>query len=168
MKIRPETPADYDAIAQLDTVTMRENEARLVELIRASDYYVPDLALVAEDDSEIVGHIVFSYVGLQSAATRRVLALAPMAVVPERQRSRIGGSLIEAGLETIEAMHEPLVLVLGHASYYPRFGFEPARPFGIEPPWPDLPNDVWMMKRLASYSPDIRGTVRYPPAFDVT
>jgi putative acetyltransferase len=168
MQIRPERLADYGAIARLDTLTMGENEARLVELIRASDYFVPDLALVAEEESQILGHIVLSYVELLATTTSRVLALAPMAVKPERQRSGIGGSLIEVSLERSEAMDEPIVLVLGHSSYYPRFGFEPARPYGIEPPWPDLPDDVWMMKRLSSYSPDIRGTVRYPPAFDVT
>lgn len=168
MKIRPETPVDYDAIASLDAITMRKNEAELVKLIRTSDYYVPDLALVAEEDSQIVGHIVFSYVELEGATTRRVLALAPMAVLLERQRSGIGSALIEAGFKRSEAIGEPLVLVLGHASYYPRFGFEAARPYGIEPPWPDLPDDVWMMKRLSSYSPDIHGTVRYPLAFEVT
>lgn len=168
LSIRPECPADYDAIAELDTITMRHNEARLVELIRESDNYVPELALVAKIGPEIVGHILFSYVSLDGPTTYRVLALAPMAVAPPHQRSGIGRALIEAGLEKIEGMGEPLVLVLGHGDYYPRFGFERARPLGIEPPWADLPDDVWMVKRLPAYSPVIRGIVRYPPAFDVT
>lgn len=90
------------------------------------------------------------------------------AVAPTHQRTGVGTALVEAGLTKADVLGEPLVLVLGHAAYYPRFGFEPARPLGIEPPFPDLPDDVWMIKRMSSYSEQFRGTVWYPPAFDVT
>lgn len=167
MKIRAESPEDYDAIAKVIGAAFEtEDEVRLVDAVRISDGYLPELALVAEQDSMIVGHIVFSYVGLQGAEAMRVLALAPMAVAPTQQRTGIGSALVQSGLKEAEAMSEPLVLVLGHAHYYPRFGFEPARSYGIEPPWPDLPNDVWMVKLLSSYSQRFQGTVRYPPAFD--
>ena len=167
VNIRPETPADYEAIAGVVTAAASANDARLVELIRASDNYDPALALVAESESAIVGHILFSYVELRGQRTTRVLALAPMAVGPTHQRTGIGSALVEAGLKKADALGGPLVLVLGHAGYYPRFGFEPARPLGIEPPFSDLPDDVWMIKRLSSYSERFRGTVSYPPAFDV-
>ncbi len=134
MIIRPETAGDFDAIDSLVASAARPNEARLVELLRASDGYVPDLALVAEEDRDVVGHIMFSYVTLKSREEFRVLELAPMAVLPERQRQGIGGALIEAGLQRADAKGEPLVVLLGHPTYYPRFGFEPASRHGIEPP----------------------------------
>jgi putative acetyltransferase len=109
---------------------------------------------------------MFSYVELQGEQSTRVLALAPMAVSPLHQRTGIGSALVKAGLERADTMGLPLVVVVGYASYYPRFGFEPARPLGIEPPWPDLPDDVWMIKPLPSYSGRLGGTVRYPPPFD--
>jgi len=78
----------------------RPNEARLVELLRASEYYVPELALVAEEDGAVVGHIMFSYVTLLRANDEtRVLCLSPLAVSPEQRRGS-GSALVEAGIET--------------------------------------------------------------------
>jgi putative acetyltransferase len=116
----------------------------------------------------IVGHILLSSVELHGEQTMRVLALAPMAVLPTHQRVGVGRALVDASIEKAEARREPLILVVGHADYYPRFGFQPARHHGIEPPWPDFPDDVWMVKPLSSFSDRFRGTVRYPTAFDLT
>jgi putative acetyltransferase len=123
---------------------------------------VPELSLVAEEDGEIVAHIMLSYVALDG---RSVLQLAPMAVVPDHQSRGIGAALVRSALERADALGEPLVLVVGHAGYYPRFGFEPARALGIEPPEP-FPDEDWMARRLAAYEPTLRGTVRCTPAFD--
>lgn len=169
MNIRVETPADYASIADVLVAAFdSEDEVRLVDAIRTSSGYLPELALVAEQDSTIVGHLLLSYVELLGLEAMRVLALAPMAVAPAHQRIGIGSALVEAGLEKADALSEPLVLVLGHADYYPRFGFRPARSCGIEPPWPDLSEDVWMIKPLSAYSDRFRGTVSYPTAFDLS
>lgn len=178
MKIRCEAPADFGAISEVVSAAWAEAdgtpsnrppiEVRIVELIRDSENYIPDLSLVAESEAGIVGHIMFSHVELRGEETIRILALAPMAVLPNHQRTGIGGALVRAGLEKADALKESLVVLVGHADYHPRFGFEPARRSGIEPPWPDLPDEVWMVKPLSSYSEDMRGTVRYPPAFDET
>ena len=168
MKLRPERPADYEAIARVvEAAFGRPNEARLVELIRASEQYVPELALVAEEEGEIVGHVMFSYVTLAGDEERQVLELAPVAVAPERQGDGIGAALIRAGLERAEARGEPLVAVLGHTGYYPRFGFELASRYGIEPPSPELA-PAFFVARLSRYDAGYRGRVVYPPAFDVT
>ena len=99
MIIRPEQPADYEAIAQVVQAAFgRENEARLVELLRAPETYIPELALVAEEDGVVVGHIMTTYVTLEGASTRRVLSLAPLAVVPERQKDGIGGVLMRESI----------------------------------------------------------------------
>ena len=146
----------------------RPNEARLVELIRASEHCVPELALVAEQEGAVVGHVMFSYVTLRGAQEYRVLSLAPAAVAPAWQRRGVGSAVIREGLQRAEARGEPLVIVEGHPAYYPRFGFERARPHGIEPPSPDIPDAAFMVSLLPNYDRRYRGQVVYPPAFDVT
>jgi putative acetyltransferase len=95
-----------------------------------------------------------------------VLALAPLAVRPEWQRRGIGSQLVRAGLERGAALGHRAVILIGHPSYYPRFGFTPARAFGIEPPMP-LPDEVFMALPLQPDNlDDVRGTLSYPPAFD--
>jgi putative acetyltransferase len=169
MIVRPETPSDYETIDELlRSAFGGADESELVRLIRASDNYVPDLTLVAEENGQVVGHIMFSYISLKGDEEFRVLALAPMAVTPERQRRGIGGALVEAGLERAEERGEPLVILVGHPTYYPRFGFETASRYGIEPPSADIPDAAFMVRRLSQYSERQRGRVVYPPAFGMT
>jgi putative acetyltransferase len=167
MDIRPEAQADFAAIGELVSASMRPQEAVLVELIRASDRYLPELALVAvERRGAVVGHVMLSQVDLVGPEmTRQVLCLAPLAVTPPQQRRGIGSALVRRALSDAEARSEPLVMVLGHAAYYPRFGFEPARPLGIDPPQPRIRDEVWMVRRLSAYSPELRGRIEYPSAF---
>ena len=166
--MRPETPTDYEEIRTLVAVTMRPNDAELVDLIRGSENYIPDLALVAEDAKRVVGYALFSHVTLKGLGERSVLALAPLCVRPERQRQGVGAALIYAGLDWADAHGAPLVTVLGHHDYYRRFGFEPSSHFDIEPPSHDIPEGVFMVKHLSSYGPGFKGRIVYPPAFDVT
>jgi putative acetyltransferase len=165
--VRPELPADHAAIAEVVTAAFgRPDEARLVERIRASSGYVPELGLVAEEGGVVIGHALFSCVELAGVSTLPVLELAPLAVLPERQRRGVGSALVRAGLERAEARGEPLVLVLGHASYYPRFGFEPASRYGIVAPLPGIPEEAFMVRRLRAWREGHRGRVAWPPAFD--
>ncbi len=167
--IRPEAPADQAAISEVVTTAFgRENEARLVELIRASDRYVAELSLVAEQDDVIVGHAMFSYVILRSAEDVEVIALAPVSVAPAWQSKGVGGALIREGIARCDARGEPLVHVLGHPAYYPRFGFERSRPYGIEPADERTPDGATMVIKLSAYEERYRGRIVYPPAFDVT
>jgi putative acetyltransferase len=166
--VHPERPADFDAIRRTVQLAFgRLDEADLVERVRASDHYVPDLALVAERDGEIVGHVLFSYVELRrSDGSLAVLGLAPLAVRPDAQHQGVGLALVERGLALAQARGEPLVVVVGNPRYYHRFGFEPARPHGIEPPPPGIPDEVFMVKLLAGQHGLHRGQIVYPPAFD--
>jgi putative acetyltransferase len=138
-------------------------EARLVDALRAAGDHVPELCLVGLDGEELVGHLFFSRARLGSGD--EVLALAPMAVLPDWQRRAVGTHLIEDGLRRAARTAFPLVVVLGHPEYYPRFGFEPAAGLGIEAPW-EVPLEAWMARRLPAYRPEARGVVRYAPAFD--
>lgn len=167
MLIRPEREADYDTIdAVVAAAFGQPDEAKLVRRLRSSDAYVPELTLVADDAGEVVGHIMLSYTTLEGDGPPRVLSLAPLAVKPGVQRTGIGIALTRTALDSADERGEPLVVVLGHATYYPRFGFEPAHLHGIQPPDPNLVGDHFMVVRLSSYDSSIRGRIVYPPAFD--
>ena len=163
MLVRAERPTDYTAIAAVTEAAFgKPREARMVEAIRASDGFVPELSLVADDDGVIVGHIMLSYVSFEDG--RRLLELGPMSVRPDRQGKGIGGALIRAALAVADERGEPLVLVLGHPSYYPRFGFRRASALGIIPP-DGIPDEAWMATTLPAYKPDLRGRIILPPAY---
>ena len=166
--MRTERPDDYDAIHKTVQLAFgRVNEADLVERVRESDHYVPELALVAEEEGEIVGHALFSYVELRGTESSvAVLNLAPLSVRPDAQHRGTGAALVQHGLAGAAARREPLVVVLGNPRYYTRLGFEPARPHGIEPPPPGVPDEVFLVKLLPGYDGRPRGQIVYPPAFD--
>jgi putative acetyltransferase len=165
MKIRRETEADHAAVAQVTAAAFgQEDEARLVEAIRACDEFVPELTLVAQEDGRIVGHVMFSYSALEGSNTR-LLQLSPLSVAPDRQNSGIGAALTREALRLADERGEPLVLVLGHPSYYPRFGFRPASTLGLEAPNPDWPDEAFMAVPLTAYDPSIRGRVTFAPPF---
>jgi GNAT superfamily N-acetyltransferase len=106
--VRAEAPDDVDAVAAVTAAAFgKEREAGMIDAIRASDRFVPELSLFADDDGEIVGHVMLSYVDLDG---RRVLELGPMSVTPKRQRQGIGGSLIREALRLANERGEPLVL----------------------------------------------------------
>jgi putative acetyltransferase len=162
--VRPEQPEDYGAIRTVHERAFdpSPDEAQLVEALRDEDAHVPELCLVAIGQGEIAGHIFFCKARLQFGP--QILALAPMAVLPEHQRQGAGGDLLAEALNRAEETDFPLIVVVGHADYYPGFGFELADPLGIRAPF-DVPSEVWMAYRLPAYSPEARGTVLYPEAF---
>jgi putative acetyltransferase len=118
-------------------------EANVVDKLRKSceDY----LSLVAEDD-EVVGHIFFTPAVVDSPGCRVVgMGLAPLAVVPERQRQGIGSALTRRGLEILRERGCPFVIVLGRVEYYPRFGFERASAHGLTCQWEEVPDEAFMV-----------------------
>jgi putative acetyltransferase len=134
VKIRPERPDDIAAIQAVNRQAFGQaDEAVLVDALRDGGFAVA--SLVAEDAGRIVGHILFSR--LPVAAGGRIVegaALAPMAVMPDRQREGIGSALVRAGLVACRAAGIAAVVVLGHPDYYPRFGFS-ASPMPATPSW---------------------------------
>lgn len=165
MNIRSETLLNYGAIAQVNKLAFgQDNEAQLIEEIRRSDLFIPELSLVAEVENSVVGHILFSYINLVGEETLQVLGLAPLAIHPQFQRQGIGSALVKAGLKIAEEKAEAIVIVLGHPQFYSRFGFEPSVNYQIQSPFP-VPDDVFMVKPLENYHPKYQGKVVYPPAF---
>jgi len=161
--IRPETSDDYPAIHNVVRRAFgRENEARLLDVLRESPEFVPALSLVAETAGRVVGHILFTPTETTGGGT--VLALAPVAVDPAFQRQGVGSALVLAGLAESRRLGYGAVIVLGHPDYYPRFGFSPAHEKGFAAPFP-VPDEAFMALELRPGTPG--GTVVYPPAFEV-
>ena len=167
--IRPEREEDHPAIADVVRgafVKHPDEVAEFVERIRASEQYISELALVAEDSSGVVAHVMLSWVGIEGGSRTQILNLTPMSVRPDRQRMGVGTKLIHEVLGRAEAAGEPVVLVEGIPGYYPRFGFEQAIPLGFVAPSPKIPDEAFLIKRLPGYSPDIAGRIVYPASFD--
>ena len=123
MKIRAETDADRQAIREINEQAFgRPIEADLVDTIRASDRFVPELSLVADDGRDLVGHVLLSYVDLEPGA-HRILQLGPLAVRPLHQRRGAGTALMTEALRLADEKDEPLVLIEGDPVYYGRSAF---------------------------------------------
>lgn len=166
MNIRSCASPNYAKIAKVITDAFGQpNEAKLVEAIRNSENYIPELSLVAEVDGNIVGHILFSYIHLAGKETLPVLALAPVAVLPQFQNQGIGTALVQYGLEKADELGEALVIVLGHPSFYSRFGFVQSTDYGIKSPF-KVPAEAFMVKPLKNYEIKYTGDVIYPQIFN--
>lgn len=165
MTIRPETPEDIAAIHRVNELAFgRLGEADLVDALREEAR--PFLSLVADQDGQVVGHICFTPVAIESeGGSFTAMGLAPMAVVPGLQNEGIGSQLVRSGLEECRRIGHDVVVVLGHSEYYPRFGFLPASRKGLRCEYP-VPDEVFMVVEL---SPDAlagrTGLVKYHPAF---
>ncbi|MGE9985985.1 GNAT family N-acetyltransferase [Desulfovibrio sp. SGI.169] len=164
--IRPESPEDFPAIHDLVRRAFARaqhadgDEHHLVDRLRRSREYIPQLSLVAEEDGRIVGHVMFSRLKVGNAAA---LALAPLAVLPSRRGLGIGGALVRRGHELARALGWEFVILLGHAGYYARFGYQPASVFGLASPF-DAPEEAFMAIRLGGTG-RLSGLVEYSPAF---
>jgi putative acetyltransferase len=164
--LRGERPDDFGAIhdLHLEAFGPGSPEASLVDALRAADAHVADLCLVAVHDERVVGHVFFTEAALESGDT--VLALAPMAVLPEFQRMGVGSALLRESLRQAATTNYALVVVVGHPAYYPRFGFKRAGAYDIRAPW-EVPAEAWMVHPLPAYQAESRGLVRYAEAFDL-
>jgi putative acetyltransferase len=136
-------------------------EVTLLDALRASDAWIPELSLVAERDRELVGHVVCTraHVGARPA-----VALGPIGVLPAHQGDGIGGLLLHAVVAVAEALGEPLVALLGSTDYYSRFGFRPARELAIDAPDPAW-GDHFQARALLAWTDDLVGPFEYAPPF---
>jgi putative acetyltransferase len=165
LTIRPATPDDAAAVRRVNEAAFATPaEANLVEQLHAhGQVYIEH---VAQLDDEIVGHILISPVIIVGEFGEcAALALAPMAVRPAWQRRGIGSALVTVALAECRARGATRLVVLGHAAYYPRFGFVPASRYGLRCEF-DVPDEVFMALAFAPGAFDrCRGVVRYAPAF---
>ena len=162
--IRSETSADHPAIRALhERAFGGPTEARLVDALRAAKKLV--VSLVAVHQERLVGHIAFSPVTVTDASEGlRAMGLAPMSVLPEFQNRGIGSRLVREGLEVCKRQGEAIVVVLGRAMYYPRFGFLKAAEYGLDNEYSAI--DSFMVLELQEGAlQHVRGLVKYAPEF---
>lgn len=170
ISIRLETTVDYEAVETVIEEAFRNEEYSdhkeqfLVERLRQSEAFIPELSLVAQTtDGEIVGHILLTKITIDGIYPS--LALAPVSVKPEFQHQRIGFMLIESAHSKAKEIGYGSVILLGHQDYYPRFGYMQLSNYGIRLPF-DVPDENCMAIELQPGAlKGIHGTVVYPDAF---
>ena len=172
--ISGETKKDYVQVDNLvqeafaDEEYSDHQEYLLIDRLRKSAAYIPELALLAKDGEDILGYCLFTIAHIcREDSSFQTLALAPLAVRPEYQNQGVGRALVYHGLTLAAQMGYGSVIVMGHADYYPKFGFKPAHSFAINVSF-DCPAECLMAIELSADSLDgIRGTLEYAPEFFV-
>ncbi|MGB3586539.1 MAG: N-acetyltransferase [Tunicatimonas sp.] len=170
--IRREESTDYSAVFKLieasfqDELLSDHREGYLVERLRGSSAFVPELSLVAENDSNVIGYILLTKIIIQN--NRKIyesLALAPVSVLPQYQRMGVGTKLIAEAHERAKFLGFKSVVLPGHQDYYSRFGYELASKYGIKLPF-DVPEENCMAIELIEGGLDgVIGEVKYPDEF---
>ena len=163
--VRAETREDFGAVRRVNERAFGQtDEADIVDALRGRAR--PYISLVAERDGQVVGHIFFSPVRVEAdRSSFTALALGPMAVAPEHQNQGVGSQLVRRGLEECRALGHDVVVVVGHPSYYPRFGFAPAAPRRLKCEYA-VPDEVFMVAELREGALAGRGgLVKYMPEF---
>ncbi len=164
---------DYEAVHHLIEMAFRlldlsdHKEQFLVERLRNSNAFIPELSLVAVYKNEIIGHILLTKIKIKNEGKEfNSLALAPVSVLPKFQKKGIGSMLIENAHQIAKQMEYKSVVLLGHQNYYPKFGYVQADSFGIELPF-DVPKENCMVIELVKNGlKNVSGMVEYPKEFN--
>ena len=155
--VRDENPRDWKAVyAVVSSAFGQVAEAKLVEDLRAAGDSV--VSLVADEDGQIVGHVLLSRMDAPFPA----LALAPVSVIPTRQRSGIGSALVQRAVNSARSKGWTAIFVLGDPNYYERFGFDREAAAGFTSPYAGR---HFMVLRLSPSLPTKTGELRHAPAF---
>ncbi|MBZ5696000.1 MAG: N-acetyltransferase [Acidobacteriia bacterium] len=164
MIIREEKEADRLAIGALNRRTFGgDYEAQLIDQLRAAHLIVA--SLVALDGNEVIGHLLFSSLPVEiDGRDVNAVALAPMAVSPDRQRQGIGSKLVTEGLALLRKKQVEAVIVLGHTAYYPRFGFSPLLTQKLASPFRGM-GEFMALELVVGSLAGQKGSVKYPEAF---
>ncbi len=168
LSFAPETTKDITSIRQVVTAAFGQtSEAELIEVIRQSPNFIPELSIVAVENGDVLGHILFSAIAIKTEQEAMpALALAPLAVTPMRQHQGIGSQLVDMGLSKCRELGHRIVVIVGNPLYYERFGFQKASQFGLHSSLP-FPDEVFMVLELQpGVLSNIRGTVQYPAYFE--
>ncbi|MHB8793041.1 MAG: GNAT family N-acetyltransferase [Thermoleophilia bacterium] len=165
--IRTERPEEVSQIREVNKQAFGQpTEADIVDRLRSN--CSETLSLVAVDGEAIVGHILFTPVVVDGPDGKMTgMGLAPMAVLPERQRQGVGSRLVREGIKILGRRGCPFIIVLGHPAYYPRFGFEPAAAHGLISQWEGVPDEAFMVLILDSDAMEgVIGVAAYRDEFD--
>ncbi len=170
--IRQEKTADYQIVFNLikkafETETMSNHtEPFLVERLRKTAAFIPELSLVAELNEQIVGHILLTKIKIKGdTSEHESLALAPVSVLPSHQRKGIGTALIQKAHEVAKALDFHSIVLIGHENYYPKFGYKKAADFGITFPFAAPSKNCMAIELVENGLKNVNGLVEYPKAF---
>lgn len=171
MRVRPEEPADVDAVrgvhlaafATLEPGAAPAVEARLTDALRDGGHLLPALTLVAVEGGTVVGHVAGSR---GTVGGEPVVALGPIGVRPDRQGIGIGAALVQGLLDRADRLGERAVILLGDPAYYGPFGFRDARTVGVEAPDPSWGEHFQLCPLSAWDGHPLSGRAAYAPPFD--
>ncbi len=170
--LRQETENDYAEVFEIVKKAFKDldisdhTEQFLVERLRKTDAFIPELSIVAEHDNQIVGHIMLTKTKIEhDNDSFESLTLAPVAVKPEYQRQGIGGKLIMESHRIARELGYKSIVVVGHESYYPKFGYRPASTYNITCSF-DVPDENLMIIELVENGlKGVCGTIVHPKEF---
>ncbi len=170
--IRKEKATDHHAVFDVIAKAFKEEalsdqqEPYLVERLRRSKAFIPELSIVALFEEKIIAHILLSKIIIkQGNKTHISLALAPVSVLPQYQSMGIGSRLIKEAHIKAKALGYTSIVLVGHAAYYPRFGYLQAASFGIRFPF-EVPIENGFVKELVKDAlQGVSGMVEYPKEF---
>lgn len=172
ISIRQESVADYPIVFNLieqgfrNEIVSDQKEQFLVERLRKSDGFIPELSLVAEVNREVVGYILLSKISIETKLKNyTALALAPVAVLPDFQKKGIGGQLIEEAHRIAREFGYQSIILLGHEKYYPKFGYRPLNEFNITLPFEAPKENCMAIELVPDALSNKIGTVVYPKEF---
>jgi predicted N-acetyltransferase YhbS len=168
MVLRQEKESEFPAIYELVKTAFQTarvsngDEQNFVDRLRSSPNYIPELALVAEDEGRLIGHIMLTTTSFETTAgQRQILLLGPLAVALERRRQGLGAQLVLEALRRAKTQGHTAVILVGDPAYYSRFGFKPAIYFGIANT-DRIPNENVMAYELVPNTlQDIQGTISF-------
>lgn len=174
MIVRKQQADDYEAIGHVYAEAFRRPQFRppqnpgsvapevgLFEALWEAGDAIPELSFTALIDGGVVGHVTASRA---TVATDPVVAVGPIGVLPDHQGAGIGSALMDALLGAADAAHVPLIVLLGAPQYYSRFGFRPAKEFGVTAPEREW-GDAFQARPLTAYTESVAGPFRYASAF---
>ena len=174
IRIRREEPKDFKTVFNLiekafESEQMSDHkEQLLVERLRKSNAFVPELSMVCEIENKIIGHILLTKLKIKNEQEEfDSLSLAPISVLPEYQGKGVGGTLIKEAHKKARELGFKSIILLGHEKYYPKFGYERADKFGIELPFEVPKENCMAIELIENGLQGISGTVEYPKEFNV-
>ena len=170
MHIREANDMDSDGIRNLHLQAFDDSEAAVVADLAVSLLHekssAKTISLVAIEDDEIIGHVVFSPVVVDGADEYSGYILAPLAVLPDRQDKGVGSALVRHGIDRVTSAGAHIVFVYGDPAYYSRFGFSTDLARGFSPPYTLRHPEGWHALRTSTAEISAGGSLRCVDSFN--